>query len=153
MFSRKPSGLEISTSFPSGIELSSALTVRVNLTCLIRKCTGERETQTHIKEKVDGGGMRRGRSVYLKKGGLRPVLFIHAAGFANGHNYTLHVGGHHRLPGEAGAMSNKTTGSRDDSEQSHPLFYVLGGHEQQRVPTLAHASLSKPMHGLERGRR
>lgn len=36
--------------------------------------------------------------MYLKKGCLRPILFIYAAGFANGHNYTLHVGGHHRLP-------------------------------------------------------
>lgn len=66
--------------------------------------------------------------MYLKKGGLWPVLFIHAAGFANGHNYTLHVGGHHRLPGEAGTMSNKTTGPRDETEQGHPLCYVLGGN-------------------------
>lgn len=38
--------------------------------------------------------------VYLKKGFLRPILFIHTAGFSNSHNYTLHVRRHHCLPGE-----------------------------------------------------
>lgn len=40
------------------------------------------------------------REEYLKKGCLGPTLFIHAADLANGHNNTLHVGGHHRLPGK-----------------------------------------------------
>lgn len=63
--------------------------------------------KTEEESGVEGGGERmrkKGKGererdrVYLKKGCLWPVLFIYAAGFANGHNDTLHVRGHHCLP-------------------------------------------------------
>lgn len=115
----------------------------------VRKYTGA------DREKVDGGGvsmcgMRSGRSVYLKKGGLRPVLFIHAAGFANGHNYTLHVRGHHRLPGEAGTMSNKTTGPGDETKQGHALCYVLRGNYEGACRSRGMPGITQQVHALVR---
>ena len=63
----------------------------------------KKETQRH-EMRVEGRGRKdRGRgggvegAIYLEEGCLGPTLFKYIAGFANGHNYTLHVWGQHRL--------------------------------------------------------